>query len=247
MRLGVFDSGVGGLSVLKSLLDSHAFREIVYFGDTARVPYGAKDSETIIRYSLEALEFLREFDIDMMIVACNTVSAHALEALQQATDIDVIGVIEPGVLALRNRLKNLDSRILVLGTQATIASDSYPRLLRNLGYTRVESLATGLFVPLVEEGIFGSKILESTMEHYFSALSHKPEAIILGCTHFPFIAPAIAEYFDNKPLLIHSGEAIMQHLRERYELEYFPHTKVQYFASENPAALIKRAKEWLML
>ncbi|MGP1579786.1 MAG: glutamate racemase [Wolinella sp.] len=247
MRLGVFDSGVGGFSVLKSLVDSRAFREIIYFGDTARVPYGAKDSETIIRYSLEALEFLRAFDIDMMIVACNTVSAHALEELQQATDIDVIGVIEPGVLALRNRLKNLDSRILVLGTQATIASDSYPRLLRNLGYTRVESLATGLFVPIVEEGIFEGKVLESVMEHYFSARTSEPEAIILGCTHFPFIAPAIAEYFNNKPLLIHSGEAIMQYLGERYELDCFTRTEVRYFASENPAALIKRAKEWLIL
>lgn len=247
MRVGVFDSGVGGLSVLKSLLDSHAFEEIIYFGDTARVPYGVKDAETITRYSLEALQFLQEFDIDMMIVACNTVSAHALTALQQATDIDVIGVIEPGVLALKNRIENRDSQILVLGTWATIMSGSYSRLLKSHGYTRVESLATGLFVPIVEEGIFEGKILESTMEHYFSALLNKPEAIILGCTHFPFIASAIAKYFSNEPPLIHSGEAIMQYLRERYELDCFKHTKVRYFASENPTALQKRAKEWLML
>ncbi|MGD9595293.1 MAG: glutamate racemase [Wolinella sp.] len=245
MRVGVFDSGIGGLSVVKSLLDSHAFEEIIYFGDTARVPYGVKDSETIIRYSLEALAFLREFDIDMLIVACNTASAHALEALRQAADVDVIGVIEPGVLALENRLPDKNSPILVIGTKATTSSGQYPALLKEHGYTHIQSLATGLLVPLVEEGIFHGALLESALEHYFSSLAVKPKAIILGCTHFPLIAKAISAYFNHEPLLIHSGEAIMQHLKERYELDYFPQTHIQYFASENPLALEKVAKEWL--
>lgn len=185
MRVGVFDSGIGGLSVVKSLLDSHAFEEIIYFGDTARVPYGVKDSETIIRYSLEALAFLREFDIDMLIVACNTASAHALEALRQAADVDVIGVIEPGVLALENRLPDKNSPILVIGTKATTASGQYPALLKEHGYTHIQSLATGLLVPLVEEGIFHGSLLESALEHYFSSLAVKPKAIILAAPTFP--------------------------------------------------------------
>ncbi|MGP1450608.1 MAG: glutamate racemase [Wolinella sp.] len=247
MRVGVFDSGVGGLSVLKSLLDSHAFEEIIYFGDTARVPYGVKDPDTIRRYSLEALQFLQEFDVDVMVLACNTASAHALKSLQQVANIDVIGVIEPGVLALQNRLKSFDSPILVIGTKATIASNQYATMLRTRGYTNVRSLATGLLIPLVEEGIFSGALMDEMLRYYFDSLSENPKAIILGCTHFPLIAPAISRYFSHSPLLIHSGEAIMQYLRERYVLEYFKDTKVQYFASENSGALELRAREWLLL
>lgn len=245
MRIGVFDSGVGGLSVLKSLLDSHAFEEIIYFGDTARVPYGVKDAETIRRYSLEAWRFLKEFDIDLMVVACNTASAYALEALQSEADVDVIGVIEPGVMALEQRLSNRDAPILILGTKATTASALYPKLLQARGYQRVDSLATSLFVPLVEEGIFSGALLQSAMDHYFASLASAPEAIILGCTHFPLIAPEIARYFNERPLLIHSGEAIMDYLKNRYLLESFPTTTVRYFASENPAALERTARAWL--
>lgn len=122
MRVGVFDSGIGGLTVVKSILEHNLFEEVIYYGDTARVPYGSKDKNTIIRYSLEALEFFKNFDIDVLIVACNTASAYALDELRANTTIPVVGVIEAGILSLENKLSNNDSNILILGTKATISS-----------------------------------------------------------------------------------------------------------------------------
>lgn len=245
MRVGVFDSGVGGISVLKSLVNARLFDEIIYFGDTARVPYGVKDKNTIIRYSLEALEFFKNFKIDMFIVACNSVSAYALKELQESSCAIVLGVIEPGVLALQKKIEDRDAKILVLGTKATIKSQKYQNLLSLLGYTKIEQKATGLFVPIVEEGIFSGKVLDALLEHYFCDLTTTPDAIILGCTHFPLIAKEISKYFNNTPL-IHSGDAIVEHIKEKYGINSIQKdTKIQYFASENPQALKDVADIWL--
>ena len=154
MKVGVFDSGIGGLTVVKSLLEHKLFEEIIYYGDTARVPYGVKDKNTIIRYSLEALEFFKNFDLDIVIIACNTASAHAISELKDVSDIPVIGVIEPGVLACSQKINDKDSNILVIGTKATINSKKYETSLDSLGYKNLISIPTGLFVPIVEEGIF---------------------------------------------------------------------------------------------
>ncbi|MBE0491387.1 MAG: glutamate racemase [Sulfurospirillum sp.] len=244
MRVGVFDSGVGGLSVVKSLLEHQLFESIIYFGDTARVPYGVKDKNTIVRYSLEALEFFKNFEIDMLIVACNSVSAYAIQELRVNAPFKVIGVIEPGVLAVQNALKHKDTNILILGTRATIASQRYAHLLQNCGYNNLTSLAPSLFVPIVEEGIFEGALLQSAMEHYFKDLV-TPDAIILGCTHFPLLASAIQNYFPNS-LLIHSGEAIVEHLRVHCDFAKQSNaTKLQLFASENPENLKATAKKWL--
>lgn len=245
MKVGVFDSGIGGLTVVKSLLEHHLFEEIVYFGDTARVPYGVKDKNTIIRYSLEAIEFFKNFDIDLLITACNTVSAYALTEMREHAPFDIIGVVEPGILAAENALADKDANVLVLGTKATVASRAYNTLLSRHGYSNVTTKATGLFVPIVEEGLFEGEILKSTLHHYFSELT-APDAIILGCTHFPLIADAIDDYFDKKSLLIHSGEAIVEYLERHYDFrDRFDHTKLRLFASENPDALKAVAKNWL--
>ncbi len=244
-RVGVFDSGVGGLTVVKSLLDHKLFDEIIYYGDTARVPYGVKDQNTIIRYALEALEFFKNFDIDLLITACNTVSAYALDALKEQADFDVIGVVEPGVLATLNALNNKEAHILVLGTKATIASKSYETLLKAQHFTHIHSLATGLFVPIVEEGLTKGAVLESTMKHYFQSIKD-PDAIILGCTHFPLIASEISAYFEHKPTLIHSGEAIVEYLQTHYpKLQKKSQATLKCFASENPEGLKATAKAWL--
>jgi glutamate racemase len=247
MKVGVFDSGIGGLTVVKSLLEHQLFEEIVYFGDTARVPYGVKDRNTIIRYSLEALEFFKNFDIDLIITACNTVSAYALEEMRAQATCDVIGVVEPGILAAKNALSDANAKVLVLGTRATVSSKAYDTLLHEHGFFNVESQATGLFVPIVEEGLFDGEVLQSTMHHYFK--DHQtPDAIILGCTHFPLIANAIGGYFENKSLLIHSGEAIVEYLEQHYDFsKRFEKTEMKFFASENPDALKSVAKQWLKL
>jgi len=244
MRAGVFDSGVGGLTVVKSLLQARCFTEIIYFGDTARVPYGVKDKNTIIRYSLEALEFFKNFEIDMMIAACNSVSAYAIGELRQNAPFPVSGVIEPGVLALKNRTERKDVKILILGTRATVESGRYETLLRSHGFEHITSLAPSLFVPIVEEGLFSGAVLESCMHHYFDGVE-QPDYIILGCTHFPLIAEAIGAYFPEATL-IHSGEAIVEFLQERHALHrHFETTTLKLFASENPERIKTTAKLWL--
>ncbi len=244
MRAGVFDSGVGGLSVVKSLKEHKLFSEIIYFGDTARVPYGVKDKNTIIRYSLEALEFFKNFDIDIMIAACNSVSAYAITELKQSAPFPVSGVIEPGVLALTNKTTDKDASILILGTNATINSQRYETLLKEQGFSNITSLAPSLFVPVVEEGLFEGEVLQTVMHHYFKDLK-EPDFIILGCTHFPLIANAISNYFP-KATLIHSGEAVVEYLQSKYHLKKaFDDIQIKYFASENPDKLKTTAQLWL--
>ncbi len=247
MRAGVFDSGIGGLTVLKSLFEHKLFEEIVYYGDTARVPYGSKDKNTIIRYGLEAVEFFKNFDIDLLIVACNSVSAFALEEMQEVADYPVVGVVEAGVLATANKVQNKDASILVIGTKATIASKAYESGLKSFGYENILSLPTPLFVPLVEEDIFEGEVLESVLHHYFQDIP-TPEAVILGCTHFPLIASSIGGYFKERPLLVHSGEAIVSQLESRLSLpKRFDETKIRFFASDNPSFLKSVAHRWLSL
>jgi len=242
--VGVFDSGIGGLTVVKSLLEQKLFKEIIYYGDTARVPYGVKDKNTIIRYSLEALEFFKNFDIDILITACNSVSAYAIDELRENADIPVVGVIEPGVVALENSLKNQDSKILIIGTKATVNSGKYEYILRNKGFSNLTSIPTGLFVPIVEEGIFEGDVLNSTIEYYFKEIEDV-DAVILGCTHFPLIEDKISSYFGNI-LTIHSGNAIVNFLQKNYNCDKnFDNTKVTFFASENPDGLKKVAYDWL--
>ena len=246
MKAAVFDSGVGGLTVVGSLVNHRLFEEIVYFGDTARVPYGTKDPNTIIRYSLEALEFFQNFDVEMMIVACNTASAHALPDLRKIARMPVAGVIEPGVLSAVRNAPDKDARILVIGTRATVRSGEYVRLLNQEGYRNVTAVATGLLVSLVEEGIEEGPVLQATLDYYFKEIP-KPDVVILGCTHFPLLSKAIGEYFAGAKL-IHSGEAIVEYL-EREKMvkngQRFEKTKLKLFASENGHRLKEVAQHWI--
>lgn len=248
MRVGIFDSGIGGVSVLKSLLEAKLFEEIIYYGDTARVPYGTKDKETIIAYSLEALDFFAPFKLDLLIIACNTVSAYALEILHQKASYPIVGVIEAGVLALQNKVSSRDSSILVLATQATTNSQVYPNALKALGYQHIQSIATTLFVPLVEEGIYEGEILQSTFKHYFHSITTPPKAIILGCTHYPFISKAISKHFKGESLLIHSGEAIVEQLKKSFELPLLECSpKISFYSSQNAQTLATQAQKLLLL
>jgi len=245
MKVGVFDSGIGGITVVKSILEHKLFSQIIYFGDTARVPYGSKDKNTIIRYAIEAVEFFKNFELDLIIVACNSVSAYALNEMQECSKCPVVGVVEAGVLATANKLTNKSSNILIIGTKATIASKAYENSLNTLGYNNLISKATPLFVPLVEENIVSGDILQSTLEHYFSSIK-TPDAIILGCTHFPLIAENINRYFQNNSILIHSGNAIVEYLEKKFELQKrYDETNLKFFASENPDALRDIASKWL--
>ncbi len=246
MRAGVFDSGAGGLTVASSLISHRLFDEIIYFGDTARVPYGTKDANTIIRYGLEAIEFFNNFDIDILITACNTVSAYALPDMRSKSDYPVYGVIEPGIKALTDKIKNKNAKILIIGTRATISSARYQNELHTLGYNNITAIQTGMLVPIVEEGIFSGKVLQAMLEYYFGHLDFIPDAIILGCTHFPLISDAISEYFGNSPIMIHSGEAIVKYLEKQGITHRFDkETSLRIFASDNVNALRDTAKMWI--
>lgn len=247
MRLGVFDSGIGGLTVVKSLLEHQLFEEIVYFGDTARVPYGIKDKNTIIRYAIEAVEFFKNFELDLIIVACNTVSAYALDEMRENSTCPIIGVVESGVLATSNALKDKDSNILILGTKATVNSKAYEIGLNTLKFYNLQAKATGLFVPLVEEEIYEGEILDATLRHYFKDIK-APHAVILGCTHFPLLSDALQKHFGEETILIHSGEAIVEYLEKEFTFsKKYEEPTLQFFASENPEALRSIAKKWLAL
>ena len=244
MRVGVFDSGAGGLTVAKALLDSSLFEEIIYYGDTARVPYGTKDSNTIIRYGLEAIEFFNNFNVDALITACNTVSAYALSSMREKSKYPIYGVIEPGILALAKKIKNLDANILIIGTRATINSKRYERELKEMGYKNITSIQTGMLVPIVEEGILEGSVLDEMLNYYFKDID-TPDAVILGCTHFPLIAKPIANYFNNIPTLIHSGEAIVEYLKDNGYAKNGKNSNITIFASDNVEGLRDIANRWL--
>ncbi|EMZ37872.1 glutamate racemase [Helicobacter bilis] len=243
-NIGIFDSGAGGLTVLKSLIEEVGFNHIVYYGDTARVPYGNKDTETIRRFSLEALEFFSNFGLDLLVVACNTASAHALHAMQECSKIPIIGVIESGIAALTQQHIAKDKHILVIATEATIKSDNYAKSLRNLGYTNITSLATNLFVSLVEEHVFSGEVVDSVLRHYFPP-TLKPDVVILGCTHFPLLLLPMQRYFGSDVKFIHSGEAIACYVREHFKIEKNSKNLIDFFASDNVARLKSTAKLWL--
>ena len=245
MKVGVFDSGIGGLTVVKSLLEHQLFEEIIYFGDTARVPYGSKDKNTIIRYAIEAVEFFKNFELDLIIVACNTVSAYALSEMKESATCPVIGVVEAGALATANAMNDKGSNILVIGTNATINSQAYENSLKEQGYSNIQVKATPLFVPLVEEEILDGAILNATLSHYFDSLK-APDALILGCTHFPIISSSLSNYFGDKTLLVHSGDAIVEYLERKFDFyKKYKNPKIEFFASENPEALRNIANKWL--
>jgi len=245
LRIGVFDSGSGGLTVTRSLLTAHLFDEIIYYGDTARVPYGNKDKNTIIRYSMEALDFFEPFNIEMLIIACNTVSVTALEQLKKIAKYPVLGVVEPAIWLLERIAHSKEQRILIIGTNVTVASGIYQLSAYNRGYFNLEAISTGLLVSLVEEGIFDGPIMEASLNHYFST-TKRPEIIILACTHFPLVSEAISCYFPGSKL-IHSGKSIVEWIKNNGIIirPVQNDTKLQLFASDNSNRLKSNAHYWL--
>lgn len=208
--IAVFDSGFGGLTVLRALLPLHPGARFLYLGDTARLPYGEKSQTTITRYALSSAAFLLEQGADMLVVACNTASALALDELRRALPIPVIGVIEPGVLAARKLMlpgaQTPEPSVLVLATTATVQSAAYLRACQHVGLTAFEK-ACPLLVPLIEEGWIDHPVTAEVLRIYLGeALQAAPRVttLILGCTHYPLIKPLIVRTLEdlNQPLQI---------------------------------------------
>lgn len=240
--IGVFDSGVGGLTVLKALMERLPAENTVYLGDTARVPYGTKSAEVVRRYSLRNAEFLLANQIKLLVVACNTASAVALPQLSAALPIPVLGVIEPSAKAAAERSRT--GRIGVIGTPGTIRSGAYQRALTDArpGVSVVVK-ACPLFVPLAEEGWVAGEVPVQVARQYLSELTDGAvDTLVLGCTHYPLLREVIAEVLGERIALIDSAsataEAVAELLRSRGELasgapashRYYVTDEVDYFA-----------------
>lgn len=208
--IGVFDSGMGGLTVLAELHKRLPGENFIYLGDTARVPYGSRSARTVQRYSQEAARFLLQFDIKMMVIACNTATAHARPLLESILPIPVVGVIEPGVDALLSATKN--RRVGVIGTRATVKSDRYGETIREKQPgIQVFSKACPLFVPLVEEGWINKKVASMVIQEYLSELVREDvDTIVLGCTHYPLLKGTINEEFPHLNLIDSSVEVALR-------------------------------------
>lgn len=205
--IGVFDSGIGGLTVVRALMNHLPYENIVYFGDTARVPYGSKSAQVVRDYAAQDTDVLLQHDVKMIVIACNTVSAVALDVVQKRSRIPVVGVILPGaesaVWASKNR------RVGVIGTTSTIASNAYTNAIRQIdSAVQVFSRPCPLFVPLVEEGWTEHAATGIIAKEYlFPLILDKIDTLVLGCTHYPLLKNAINRVFNNSVTLVDSGEA----------------------------------------
>ena len=214
MSWGVFDSGVGGLTVVRALEAAVGSLHLVYLGDTARVPYGTRSPQTVRRYARQAAAFLRDAGVEGIIVACNTASAVALDVVSQAFDGPVLGVVEPGVEAAVAATRS--GRIGVIGTQATVSSDAYGRALRKRRpEVQVFSRACPLFVPLAEEGWTEGEVPHRVAEHYLGSLREEGvDTLVLGCTHYPLLRQVIGRVMGPDVELVDSAEAAASRARQ---------------------------------
>lgn len=200
--IGVFDSGVGGLTVVREIMRQIPNERIVYFGDTARVPYGSKSKETVIKYSRQIIRFLLTEHVKAIVIACNTASAFAIETMQQEFDLPVVGVVKPGARVAAAATKN--GRIGLIGTEGTIRSGVYAQFIKAF---RPEVVVLGrpcpLFVPLVEEGMLQDPITDQVVRRYLSGLKEQQiDTLIMGCTHYPLLRSAIAEVMGDAVSLV---------------------------------------------
>jgi glutamate racemase len=218
--IGVFDSGMGGLTVMRALMRRLPGEEFVYLGDTARLPYGTKSPETVARYALQCSQALDPFDIKMLVVACNTASAVALPALREKlAPVPVLGVIEPGADAAVAGAP--EGRVLVLATESTVQGGAYPRAIiaRSPG-AEVRQVACPLFVALAEEGLIEGPAVEWITRHYlgtFFERNGRPESLLLGCTHFPALAGVIGQVAGPDVRLVDSAETTATAVEELLE------------------------------
>lgn len=240
--IGIFDSGIGGLTVVKEVIKLLPYEDIVYFGDTARVPYGIKSKETIIKFSLENTLFLLQKNVKMIVVACNTSSSLALPVIRRHFKIPILGVIMPGAKEAVYATKN--KKIGVIGTRATINSRAYEEEIKRLDSAiKVYSQACPMFVPIVEEGWVADEITTRIAEKYLVPLKDKGvDTLILGCTHYPLLKKRIQEVMGKGVVLIDSAqqvavevkqvlsqEGLLNQGRARPSREYFVSDEVAIF------------------
>lgn len=216
--IGVFDSGIGGLTVAREIMRQMPDERIVYFGDTARLPYGSKSKTTVIRYSRQIIRFLKTQQVKAIVIACNTASSYALEEVERELDIPIIGVINAGARMAVNTTKN--GKIGVIGTEGTINSGIYTEVMKGL---RPDIEVTGkpcpLFVPLVEEGLLHDSVTDEIASRYLSVLKGKYiDTLVLGCTHYPLLRSTLGRLMGDEVMLVNPAYETAVELKQLLKL-----------------------------
>jgi glutamate racemase len=270
--IGVFDSGVGGLTVMKEIMHQLPGENVLYLGDTARVPYGTRSAETVIRYSLEMVDYLVRKGIKLLVIACNTASAFALTAIKERVDIPVIGVIDPGA---KKAMETTRSRkIGIIGTEGTIKSNSYVHAINalygnkpvvikehgtihfdryfeaNLDDLTIFTKACPLFVPLAEEGWHSNEVAVLTAGHYLEGLKKEPiDTLVLGCTHYPLLKGVISRVMGDDIVLIDSAQETVKEIKEtliRFGMESASSGPQQiFYVTDAPERFIKVGERFM--
>jgi glutamate racemase len=248
--IGVFDSGIGGLTVLKEILRELPQESTIYLGDTARVPYGIRSAETVMRYSFENTKFLSSKDIKILVIACNTASSVSLDALKNSMAIPVLGVIEPGAKAAVHATRN--RKIGVIGTSATIQSNAYTTAIHAIDPAiKVFGLACPLFVPLVEEGWITGNIAMMIAKQYLDGIKEKGiDTLVLGCTHYPLLKKVISDVMGEEVTLIDSAVETSQAIKTvlaMFELgrNQKPFPRREFYVTDSPDRFVKVGENFL--
>jgi len=248
--IGIFDSGVGGLTVVDKIRSILPGEDVIYFGDTARVPYGTKSKETVTKFSVENVEFLMEHDVKLVIVACNTASSLSLDFLKRCFKVPIIGVIEPGAREAVSVTRN--NRIGVIGTHATVSSGAYEKAIRKISprYS-VFTQACPLFVPLVEEGWAEDNVTRTIARTYLGGMKAKAvDTLIMGCTHYPILKDVLKKVMGSSVALIDSANEIAKEARNILDaggLLNSPRAKGRdmFFVSDEPSRFIRIGEKFL--
>jgi glutamate racemase len=247
--IGVFDSGVGGLTVVKELIAQLPGEDLVYFGDTARVPYGIKSQETVIKFSIENILFLLKQDVKLICVACNTVSSFALPAIKNHFKVPIVGVITPAVREAVYATQN--KKIGVIGTRGTIRSRAYESEIKHLDpKIKVTALSCPLFVPFAEEGLLdGNAVLEVARNYLKPLKEARVDTVILGCTHYPLLKPVIRKVLGKDIKLIDSAKQVAIEVKRILSAENILSRsrkgKRRFYVSDNPEWFTGLAKSFL--
>jgi glutamate racemase len=253
--IGVFDSGVGGLTVLRALIDQIPQADYLYFGDTARLPYGSKSAATVAHYATGAARYLQDRGAELLVIACNTATALALDEIKAGSQVEVIGVIEPG--AGEAAAASSNKKVVVIGTEATISSHAYRRAMESKGVA-VREKACPLLVPLVEEGWTEHTVTEQVARIYlseaFSGGSHDADVLVLGCTHYPLIKPLLRRATPDHVVIVDSADSTAEAVARQLQIEPRrasgephdnPHSGLRFFATDSADKFKKMGTRFL--
>ncbi|MDR1434596.1 glutamate racemase [Candidatus Endomicrobiellum devescovinae] len=236
--IGIFDSGFGGLTVMSAINKVLPSENLIYFGDTAHVPYGTKSQNAIIKFSKEITSFLIKNRVKLIVVACNTASALALPVLEKTLKVPIIGVIAPGARAAIDASKNF--RIGIIGTEGTIGSKSYPKAINKLAKAKIYQQACPLLVPLVEEGWIDEEITDRAVKKYIKPLlAKKIDTLVLGCTHYPLLRKTLERNLDKNIILVDSATSTALEVKRILDKKSLLASKngkkyLKFYVSDNP-------------